>query len=115
VCLSHHSTAAAACGGFAAECRSGWKYRLTAARRAPSSNDAAARRSAANADSAMLTAKLKKLNTDLFHFITRATLWPCVCLSQIGVLSKRMNESGWFLAWKLASTHPILFYKEIQK
>ena len=32
VCLSHHSTAAAACGGFAAECRSGWKYRLTAAR-----------------------------------------------------------------------------------
>jgi len=63
----------------------------------------------------MLTAELKTLNTDLFHFITRATLWPCVCLSQIGVLSKRMNESGWFLARKLASTYLLLFYKEIQK
>ena len=30
---------------------------------------------------------------------------PSVCLSvflsQVGVLSKRMDESGWFLAWKL--------------
>jgi len=31
VCLSHHSTAAAACGGFAAERRAGRRYRLTAA------------------------------------------------------------------------------------
>ena len=23
-------------------------------------------------------------------------LFLCVCLSQVGVLSKRMNESGWF-------------------
>ena len=32
----------------------------------------------------------------------------CVCLSQVCVLSKRLNKSGWFLAWEL------LCYKEIQ-
>ena len=37
----------------------------------------------------------------------------CVRLSQVGVLSKRMNESGWFLAWELHSTYPTLCYKEI--
>ena len=31
-----------------------------------------------------------------------------VCLSQVGVLSKRMNELSWFLQWDLHSTHPIL-------
>ena len=36
-----------------------------------------------------------------------------VRLSQVGVLSKRMNESGWFLAWELHSTYPTLCYKEI--
>jgi len=25
----------------------------------------------------------------------------CLCLSQVGVLSKRLNKSGWFLAWEL--------------
>jgi len=40
VCLSHHLTAAAACGGFAAERRAGRKYRSTTA----GSNAAAARR-----------------------------------------------------------------------
>jgi len=28
----------------------------------------------------------------------------CICLSQVGVLSKRMNESSWFLARELLST-----------
>jgi len=37
----------------------------------------------------------------------------CVCLSQVGVLSKRMNESSWFLAWELQSTYPTLCCKEI--
>ena len=36
-----------------------------------------------------------------------------VRLSQVGVLSKRMNESGWFLARELHSTYPTLCYKEI--
>ena len=36
-----------------------------------------------------------------------------VCLSQVGVLLKRLNESGWFLAWELHSTYPTLCYKEI--
>ena len=37
-----------------------------------------------------------------------------LCRSQVGVLSKRMNESGWFLAWELPSTYPTLCFKEIQ-
>jgi len=36
-----------------------------------------------------------------------------VCLSQVGVLSKQVNESGWFLAWGLHSTYPTLCCKEI--
>jgi len=28
----------------------------------------------------------------------------CLCLSQVGVLSKRMNESSWFLLWELPFT-----------
>jgi len=42
----------------------------------------------------------------------------CLCLSvslsQVGVLSKRLNESGWFLAWELPSTYPTFYCKEIQ-
>jgi len=51
VCVSHHSSAAAACGGFAAD----RNYRSTA------------RHSAANADSAMLTAEWTRLDTDLLY------------------------------------------------
>jgi len=36
-----------------------------------------------------------------------------VCLSQVGVLSKRLNESSWFLAGELRSTYPTLCYKDI--
>jgi len=32
----------------------------------------------------------------------------CPCLSQVGVLSKRLNESSWFLACELPSTRPTL-------
>jgi len=39
----------------------------------------------------------------------------CLCLSQVGVLSKRLNESiGVVLAWDLLSAYPTLCYKEIQ-
>jgi len=31
-----------------------------------------------------------------------------LCLSQVGVLSKRLDESGWFLARELLSTRPTL-------
>jgi len=37
-----------------------------------------------------------------------------VCLSQVGVLSKRLNESSWFLARELHLTYPTLCYKKIQ-
>jgi len=36
-----------------------------------------------------------------------------VCLSQVGVVSKQVNESGWFLAWELHSIYPTLCYQEI--
>jgi len=37
-----------------------------------------------------------------------------VCLSEVGVLSKWMDGSSWFLAWELPSTCHTLCYKEIQ-
>ena len=36
-----------------------------------------------------------------------------VCLTQVGVLSKRLNESSWVLAWELFSTCDTLCSKEI--
>ena len=35
-----------------------------------------------------------------------------VCLSQVGVLSKRMNESSWFLTRELPSTLPLLLHPQ---
>jgi len=32
----------------------------------------------------------------------------CAFLLQVGVISKRMNESSWFLARELLSTYPAL-------
>ena len=37
-----------------------------------------------------------------------------VCLSQVGVLSKRMGGIIWFLAWGVISTCPTQHAKEIQ-
>ena len=57
VCLSQKSTAAAACGGFAAVSLAGRRYRSITARPAPSNKGAAAaRRSATNASSVTFTA-----------------------------------------------------------
>jgi len=39
-------------------------------------------------------------------------LCPSVCLSQVGVLSKWLDGSSWFLAWRLRSTSPTLCFKE---
>ena len=33
----------------------------------------------------------------------------CVCLSQVVVLSKRLNESSWFSAWELLFSYPTLY------
>jgi len=41
------------------------------------------------------------------------TLYPSVCPSQASVVSKRLDESSWFLAWRLRSTYPTLSCKEI--
>jgi len=38
----------------------------------------------------------------------------CVCLSQVGVLSKRLNKSDCFLSWELLLIYTTLCYKEIQ-
>ena len=53
-------------------------------------------------------------------FFIRATrvlamvLCLSVCLSHVGVLSKRPSESSWFLACRLISAYPTLCYLEIQ-
>ena len=65
--LSNHSTAAG--GGIAAVGPSARKYRSVVTQPAFNRNGAAARRSAANTGSAMLTAKLTTLNTDLFSIV----------------------------------------------
>ena len=36
----------------------------------------------------------------------------CIRLSQVGVLSKRLNKSSWFLARELPSTYPTLFLRK---
>ena len=36
-----------------------------------------------------------------------------VCVSQVGVLSKRMDGSSWLLAWRLLSTYLTLCYRDI--
>jgi len=71
VCLSYRSTTGAACGGFAAERSAGRRYRTIAGAGAQQHGDAA-RRIAANAGSAMLTAELTRLNTDTLHAVSSA-------------------------------------------
>ena len=66
VCMSHRLTAAAACGVFAAEHRSGRRYRSTAA-------GATARRSAANAGSVVLTAEGRTTKLDEKELVLAAS------------------------------------------
>jgi len=41
-------------------------------------------------------------------------LAKALCASQVGVLSKGMDVSSWFLANRLLSTYPTSCYKEIK-
>ena len=45
--------------------------------------------------------------------LARYRLLSHVRLSQAGIVSKRLDESSWFLAWRLPSTYPTLCCKEI--
>ena len=47
-------------------------------------------------------------------WIRHCCLSVCLCLLQVGDLSKRMDGLRWFLVWRLLSTCPTLCYKEIQ-
>ena len=40
-------------------------------------------------------------------------LCPCLCPSQVGVLSERIDGIIWSLAWRLLSTTATLCFKEI--
>ena len=42
-----------------------------------------------------------------------ALVRPSVCPSQASMVSKRLDEASWVLAWRLPSACPTLFYKEI--
>jgi len=39
----------------------------------------------------------------MLALVLATALRVCLCLSQVGVLPKRMNESRWFLTWELLS------------
>jgi len=43
----------------------------------------------------------------------RVSVCPSVCPSQAGIVSKRQDESIWYLARRLTSTFPALCYQEI--
>ena len=62
---------AAACGGFAAECPAGRRYRSIAARPAPQQHGAAALRTAANAGSATFQRTYVAERTLVSLFITK--------------------------------------------
>jgi len=46
--------------------------------------------------------------------VRAAALCPSVCLLQVGVLSKQLDESSWFSVWKLPSTYSTLCRNEIR-
>jgi len=43
----------------------------------------------------------------------RLSVRPSVRLSLAHIVSKRLDESSWVLAWRLPSTYPTLYYEEI--
>jgi len=81
VCPFHLSTAATACGGFAAVGPAGRRYRSIPARPAPSSNGAAAahriatRRSAANASSVTFTAAVEAVHRLVLSAVYRSCIF----------------------------------------
>ena len=48
------------------------------------------------------------------RYASACTSYSHVCLPQVGVLSKPLNESSWFLAGELSSSYPTLCCREIQ-
>jgi len=63
---------------------------------------------------ALILTDLRVLPRDAVYVSSRVRLSVCpsVCLSQAGIVSKRLDESRWFLAWKFFP--PIsLWYKEM--
>ena len=60
------------------------------------------------------------------HTFTKQNIWflPCdamlccrrvpfFCISQAGIVSRQLDESSWFSAWRLPFTYPTLCYNEI--
>jgi len=58
--------------------------------------------------------KMQPIVTDV-PWSVRLSVRSSVCLSQVGVLSKRLNESGWFLARELPYTLPPVLHCVIRK
>jgi len=46
-------------------------------------------------------------------YVVCPSLCPSVCSSQAGIVSKPLDESSWFLAWRLSFTYRTLYFKEI--
>ena len=68
VCMSHHSTADAACGGFAAERRAGRRYRSTAAAATAPQHGAASTELSSKCEQCHVNSPCRKLNTNLVNF-----------------------------------------------
>ena len=50
----------------------------------------------------------------VYAVVVCPSLCPSVCPSlQAGIVSKPLDESNWFLAWRLSFTYPTLYFKEI--
>jgi len=43
--------------------------------------------------------------------IYSVVMCPSICLSQVGTASKRLDESNWFLTWRLPFTYSTRCYK----
>jgi len=57
------------------------------------------------------------VNTSLKQFIPTlhySTRYGPVSMIVSCIVSKRREKSSWFLAWRLLSTYPTLYYKEVQ-
>jgi len=46
--------------------------------------------------------------------VYNVSVCPSVRLSHAGIVSKRLDESSWYLAWMLPSTYPTLCHKNIR-
>jgi len=48
----------------------------------------------------------------LARYLLSSCVRPSACPSQAGIISKRLDKSSWFVAWRLPFTYPTVCFKE---